>query len=105
MIDTKWKVLNDDNPSDSDLKQMFAYNLHYDTDLSILLYPKTTVKSAEKKPFKNEKFKNQNCQVAFTDLFDNEGKLEKNLGVKIYNELIKNEINTGANSGLAKVAV
>jgi 5-methylcytosine-specific restriction enzyme subunit McrC len=105
VIDTKWKVLNDDKPSDGDLKQMFAYNLHYDTDLSILLYPKTTVKSAEKKPFKNEKFKNQNCQVAFTDLFDNEGKLEKNLGEKIYNELIKNEIDTGANSGLAKVAV
>jgi len=105
VIDTKWKVLNDDKPSDGDLKQMFAYNLHYDTDLSILLYPKTTVSSAEKKPFKNEKFKNQNCQVAFTDLFDNEGKLEKNLGVKIYNELIKNEINTCANTGLAKVAV
>jgi 5-methylcytosine-specific restriction enzyme subunit McrC len=104
VIDTKWKVLNDDKPSDGDLKQMFAYNLHYDTDLSILLYPKTTVSSAEKKPFKNEKFKNQNCQVAFTDLFDNEGKLEKNLGVKIYNELIKNEINTCANTGLAKVA-
>jgi 5-methylcytosine-specific restriction enzyme subunit McrC len=105
VIDTKWKVLNDDKPSDGDLKQMFAYNLHYDTDLSILLYPKTTVSSAEKKPFKNEKFKNQNCQVAFTDLFNNEGKLEKNLGVKIYNELIKNEINTCANTGLAKVAV
>lgn len=105
VIDTKWKVLNDDKPSDSDLKQMFTYNLHYNTDLSILLYPKTTVESADKKPFKNEKFKNQNCQVAFTDLFDNEGKLEKNLGIKIYNELIKNEIKTGANSGLAKVAV
>jgi 5-methylcytosine-specific restriction enzyme subunit McrC len=98
VIDTKWKVLNDDKPSDNDLKQMFAYNLHYDTDLSILLYPKTSINTADKKPFRNIKFKTQNCQVAFTDLFNNEGKLEKNLGLNIYNELIKHEINTGTNS-------
>ena len=66
VIDTKWKVLNDDKPSDGDLKQMFAYNLHYDTDLSILLYPKTTVKSAEKKPFKNEKFKKSCYKLGYS---------------------------------------
>ena len=57
VIDTKWKVLKDNKPSDSDLKQIFVYNLHYNTDLSILLYPKTSIDSAEKKPFINEKFK------------------------------------------------
>ncbi|OYU97398.1 MAG: restriction endonuclease [Bacteroidetes bacterium B1(2017)] len=92
VIDTKWKVLNDDKPSDGDLKQMFAYNLHYETDLSILLYPKTTLNSSEKKPFRNERFRNQNCQVAFTDLFNKDGILEKNLGMKIYDELIRNEL-------------
>ncbi len=100
VIDTKWKVLNDNKPSDSDLKQMFAYNLHYETDLSILLYPKTRFETEDKKPFRNDKFKTRHCQVAFTDLFNNEGKLEKNLGVRIYNELIKKEINLGAKIGL-----
>ncbi|NQU33124.1 MAG: restriction endonuclease [Bacteroidetes bacterium] len=95
VIDTKWKVLKDNKPSDADLKQMFVYNLHYDTSISILLYPKTTIDSSEKKPFRNEKYKEQNCQVAFIDLFNQEGKLEKELGFRIYNELIINEINTG----------
>jgi len=98
VIDTKWKLLNGDKPSDNDLKQMFAYNLHYETDLSILLYPKTSINTADKKPFRNIKFKTQNCQVAFTDLFNKDGNLEKNLGLNIYNELIKHEINTGADS-------
>ena len=90
--------MNDNKPSDADLKQMFVYNLHYDTDLSILLYPKTTLSSSDKKPFRDEKFKNQNCQVAFTDLFDNEGKLEKHLGMRIYNELLEKEISIIKNS-------
>jgi 5-methylcytosine-specific restriction enzyme subunit McrC len=92
IIDTKWKVLKNNKPSDADLKQMFVYNLHYDTDLSILLYPKTTLESSKKKPFKGENFKALNCQVAFTDLFDSSGNLEKNLGKKIYDELLKEEI-------------
>ncbi len=92
VIDTKWKVLKDNKPSDADLKQMLVYNLHYNTDLSILLYPKTTLESSSKKPFKNKNFKNLNCQVAFTDLFNEEGKLESNLGDKIYNELLKKEL-------------
>jgi 5-methylcytosine-specific restriction enzyme subunit McrC len=97
VIDTKWKVLKENKPSDADLKQMFVYNLHYDTDLSILLYPKTTLESSHKKPFRDEKFKSLNCQVAFTDLFNDEGRLEKDLGKRIYNELLKEEIKTGAN--------
>jgi 5-methylcytosine-specific restriction enzyme subunit McrC len=94
VIDTKWKVLKDSKPSDADLKQMFVYNLHYDTDLSILLYPNTGINTAEKKPFRNEKFKDLNCQVAFTNLFNEKGKLEKELGLKIYNELLREEIPT-----------
>jgi 5-methylcytosine-specific restriction enzyme subunit McrC len=94
VIDTKWKVLKDNKPSDADLKQMFVYNLHYETDLSILLYPKTTIDSAKKKPFRNEKFKGQNCQVAFTSLFAENDKLDTNLGIRLYNELIEEEIIT-----------
>ena len=90
--DTKWKVLRDDKPSDADLKQMFVYNLHYDADLSILLYPKTTLHSADKKPFKKDSFSNLNCQVAFVDLFDSNDKLVKNLGERIYSELLKEEV-------------
>ena len=92
VIDTKWKVLRDKKPSDADLKQMFVYNLHYDSDLSILLYPKTTLDSDDKKPFKKDDYNHLNCQVAFVDLFDGNNKLVKNLGQKIYEELLIGEI-------------
>ena len=52
------------------------------------------IDTAEKKPFRNEKFKDLNCQVAFTNLFNEKGKLEKELGLKIYNELLRVEILT-----------
>ena len=39
-----------------------------------------------------------NCQIAFTELFNDEGKLEKDLGKRIYNELLKVEIKTSANN-------
>ncbi len=41
VIDTKWKRLQNLTPSDEDLKQMFVYNLFWECDKSILLYPST----------------------------------------------------------------
>lgn len=40
VIDTKWKIVDSNNPADDDLKQMFAYNLHWKSSKSILLHPK-----------------------------------------------------------------
>ncbi len=39
VIDTKWKIIDSANPSDADLKQMFVYNLHWQAEKSMLLYP------------------------------------------------------------------
>jgi 5-methylcytosine-specific restriction enzyme subunit McrC len=39
IIDTKWKIPEDNIPSDSDLKQMFVYNEYWDGLTAILLYP------------------------------------------------------------------
>ncbi|MFA5617343.1 MAG: hypothetical protein WDK95_10855 [Syntrophorhabdaceae bacterium] len=91
VIDTKWKILRDNKPSDSDLKQMFVYNLYYDSDLSILLYPKTSLDTINKKPYKHELYQHKHCQVAFVDLF-RENKLNKNIGNVIYHELLENEV-------------
>ncbi|CEN54074.1 McrC family protein [Capnocytophaga canis] len=40
VIDTKWKIIEANNPSDEDLKQMFVYNLHWKAEKALLLYPK-----------------------------------------------------------------
>ena len=39
IIDTKWKVINNSQPSDDDLKQMYAYNQYWNVNKSMLLYP------------------------------------------------------------------
>ncbi len=39
IVDTKWKLPEDNIPSDNDLKQMFVYNEYWDGITAILLYP------------------------------------------------------------------
>lgn len=92
VIDTKWKVMNEVSPSAADLKQMFVYNLHYHADLSILLYPKTIHSTQDKKAFRHNNYNDLFCQLGFIDLFDETGKLNKNLGSTIYHELLKNNL-------------
>ncbi len=92
VMDTKWKILNSNTPSDADLKQMFVYNLHYDTNLSILLYPKTTIQSNDKKAFRKDEFSTHFCQVAFIDIFNESGQLEKELGIQIYERFLRKEL-------------
>ena len=55
---------------------MFVYNLHYNSKLSILLYPKTVLNSSLKKPFINQNFKELFCQVAFVEIFNENQKLD-----------------------------
>lgn len=40
-IDTKWKIIETNTPADNDLKQMFIYNLHWNAEKTLLVYPKT----------------------------------------------------------------
>lgn len=47
IIDTKWKVVDNKKPSDDDLRQMFAYNLLWESERSILLYPKVNQKDSD----------------------------------------------------------
>ncbi len=69
VIDTKWKVINNDSPSDDDLKQMFTYNLHWDSTKTMLLYPKINQTDSS---FGKYHYKDLGhlCKLGFIDLIE-----------------------------------
>lgn len=87
IIDTKWKMIVDNRPGDDDLKQMFVYNLLWDADQSILLYPGNQENCHGSYMHFNLSLKNQvdvknkffnHCSLAFISLIDKDGKLINN---------------------------
>ncbi|MEO5945990.1 MAG: hypothetical protein ABIP79_04185 [Chitinophagaceae bacterium] len=87
IIDTKWKIIDDNRPGDDDLRQMFVYNLLLDAEQSILLYPGTNEQcdgsylhfglSESRRVDQNEKHFNH-CSLAFINVFE-DGKLINNV--------------------------
>ena len=84
IIDTKWKIVDNNNPGDDDLKQMFVYNLFWDAHKSILLYPgkfeacegsyKHFNLSSHLKEDGDNGFYNH-CSLAFLDVLDKDNRL------------------------------
>ena len=88
IIDTKWKIIEPDEPSDNDLKQMYAYNLYWNAKKSMLLYPKTGDKKDGEfgvfhKGFDDGHF----CKVGFVDVLNKEGELNMDVAHEIINKL------------------
>tara|TARA_R110002094_G_scaffold17042_3_gene28600 strand:- start:510 stop:1253 length:744 start_codon:yes stop_codon:yes gene_type:complete len=91
VIDTKWKVVDSNNPSDADLKQLFVYNLHWNSSKSMLLYPQVDQidsKFGNYKYFGEENSPNQ-CKLGFVSVLDN-GKIKasEKLSVEILQKLM-----------------
>lgn len=100
ILDTKWKIVEDGKPSDTDLKQLFVYNLMWDAEQSFLIYPGRGRKvmgsykhfdlSLHRKKHEHELFYNH-CSMLFVDVLDSEGKLNTSVGdelLKIINSLL-----------------
>lgn len=84
VLDTKWKIIDDNRPVDDDLKQMFVYNLLWDAEKSVLLYPgKVSPSSGSYLHFalselREEKEKSDffnHCSLAFIDLLNDNSRL------------------------------
>lgn len=85
VIDTKWKIVSSDNPSDDDLKQMFVYNLHWKAEKSILLYPRTDQTDSAFGTFHYNNH-NRKCKLGFLDITQNNLIMK---GADISNEILK----------------
>lgn len=72
VIDTKWKIVEANNPSDDDLKQMFVYNLHWKAEKTLLLYPKTNQIDSQFGTFHYDNLDNK-CKLGFVDITNDSG--------------------------------
>lgn len=93
IIDTKWKRPYDGNPADDDLKQMYAYNVHFGAFYSILLYPDCDQQIPKANSFIDsvsikQEYKKHSCSTFYLQMFDEDGKIKKNVGVELLNSLI-----------------
>jgi 5-methylcytosine-specific restriction enzyme subunit McrC len=76
VIDTKWKVIDSSKPDDSDLKQIFAYNIYWKSYHSMLLYPTTAFASENNRGnYEQGMDKVHGCTLAFVNVLNSQGKL------------------------------
>lgn len=92
VIDTKWKIVDPNKPSDDDLKQMFVYNLYWGASKSLLLYPKTNNQisgdfgkyhKGNIGKYHNGDDKRHFCKVGFVDVLDG-----GELSIKVADEVL-----------------
>jgi 5-methylcytosine-specific restriction enzyme subunit McrC len=90
VLDTKWKIIDNAQPSDEDLRQIFAYNIYWEVNKGFLVYPKTsssplTTPGIYHKGHKDGK-DNMSCQVLYVDVV-RDGMVNKRVGMDLFNNL------------------
>lgn len=98
IIDTKWKIPKDGYPDDGDLKQMFTYNVHFGAKQGVLLYPKMEGSQEASSPYREseavkKEFNDHTCSTFFINLFDNNGRINKNSGDDLMHYLHISSVN------------
>lgn len=87
VVDTKWKVIDQRNPSDDDLKQMFVYNAYWESGKSMLLYPKTFDQVEKFGTYHKGLPSAHHCKLGFVHVIDESGKLDLNIGWEVLRKL------------------
>lgn len=91
IVDTKWKVPPNGKPNDADLKQMYVYNVQFDAQESVLLFPATSrsqltvgryAESTRLPAWPHD------CHMKHADLFNDLGTLRLTAGKELITQLI-----------------
>ena len=94
IMDTKWKSLTNLNPSDDDLRQMYAYNLHFGSNKALLIYPRVNYSKTVQKDFEPSKLPlpfSHGCGLYFAELFDDNDNLRSDFGSVIIRSIMMKE--------------
>lgn len=89
VVDTKWKTIKNNKPSDTDLKQMYVYNHHWKAQRSMLLYPMNDNQKLNQGQFalKMDE-KDHSCQLGFAKVLDDDLRLNTTLAHDIFEMMI-----------------
>lgn len=89
IIDTKWKNIDQSQPSTHDLRQMYVYNEYWKSRRSLLLYPSSTDSLDDCKSFDSiTEDPHHQCGLGKVSVLNMDGKLDEGFGIKIL-ELFK----------------
>ncbi len=88
VIDTKWKIIDAQHPSDDDLKQMFAYNAYWEADKSMLLYPRTHNQPEKFGVFHKGIPEQSRCKLGFANVLNENGGINLEIGDEILEKLL-----------------
>lgn len=89
VIDTKWKVINADEPGDDDLKQMYVYNHFWEAEHSMLLFPKSGDQVDKYGTFESTASNEaHHCLLGFVDVLENDS-LSMTIGKQVLEKVEK----------------
>lgn len=98
IIDTKWKLPENNIPSDNDLKQMFVYNEYWSGTRAILLYPNSLwleTPHYEHGTFgatplfhRSNELTMHSCGIMKISVMDGGGRLDGGMGERVWNKLM-----------------
>jgi 5-methylcytosine-specific restriction enzyme subunit McrC len=87
IIDTKWRIPENNQPADNELKQMYVYNMYWNAPRSILLYPELNPQLENFGSFHKGRNSDNYCKVAYVSIFNSDGSLNGNIGEVIFKKL------------------
>ncbi len=88
IIDTKWKLIDVNKPSDDDLKQMYVYNMYWNSPKSMLLYPKLAgAKDSDFGKFHKGRPGDNHCKIGFVSVLDDSGGLSQGVADEILKKI------------------
>ncbi len=95
VIDTKWKIVDFQNPADDDLKQMYAYNMYWDAGKCMLLYPKVSEFPESWGEFRKGRETENRCKLGFVNVLNSDSNgLNLKIGEDIFSKLIDDDFIT-----------
>jgi len=98
ILDTKWKIPDNNIPDDNDIKQMFVYNEYWNGNQSFLVYPRHDY-SEELEYLGGEFAKRKNdifiksCGILKVSVLDENKRLDSKIGKKVIDFIIKDNFN------------